>query len=483
MRPELEEIQYIEDYLLNKLSKEKKAELELRMQTDHEFAQKVEAQRILIQRVRHLSSKRSVAIAHRSYMNKQHFPFKLRGTKSFFMSIFSLSLLVIIGYLVWESDEINSETEKDPSISVFQIPISGVDVPFINQRFDADSGAVLYFPSGSMVRIAPGILCDKNGEAVHGMVELKFREFHDAADIFIAGIPMDFEHLGNEIFLESAAMSEIYAFKDNKLLKINKGKKIEIIQSSFTVSTDFNLYRFDNQQAKWMERGKDNPVDLAIEIEGGEDEAPKSQTIGNEQNQELQLDKNQELARRLNKQRILILDKGNKNEIQQRIISIEPTEDDLIKNKNTIEQEYDKVLQNIDLMEASSKTIRRAYSIEVFGLWNSDQPIATQRQMVKATFELDNKKLEVKTIYLAVSETRTILNFSKSNMEQFGYYQGSGNTILTIVEANKLAYYEKFSNLPLSVNSNQYTFKMKKYPMAIVSYEQARTVINSLFER
>jgi len=615
MRPELEELQNIEDYLLNKLNKEAMQTFELKMQNDEEFAQKVEVQRILIQRIKHLSVRQSVAQSHRNYLKKQNFSFRLNISGKFYLSIFSISIVLIVAYLVFTSDDNKFKADIESAISGFKPPIIGVDVPFSTQSFNADSGAILHFNTGSMVRVTAGTFIDENGKEVNGIVELKFREFRDVADIFIAGIPMEY----GQTYLESAAMSEVYAFKSGKPLKIKKGKTIEIIQSSYTASPSFNLYQFDKEKSIWIEKGKDTPIEQVKEIEKVKERNLKLQGLatysepvkpakenplkysftietsayefpelemyknvkfeiheddtaykpehadilwedvrlekGNKPgtykvyftrksrtvcylvrpvfigqdyekalvdykkkldeynliktqnlknikakndsiNEKIKADqkkyfadkeqkKDQEImdqkriiANEINYERLVILENSNSSSALNSILAIEPTVDELIKNKELIYREYIKVEEEL---RAKAK-IMRSYAVDGFGLWNSDRPIKEERQMVTAKFELTSDKIAINTISLVITNMRTIMSFNPSNMKEFGYYPGSGNILWTIVEGNKLVYYEKFDDLPLQANTNEYAFKMKEHPVPIETYEQARSIINGLFK-
>lgn len=112
MRPELEEIKYIEDYLLGNLTNEQKKEFEERVKNDPEFASSVNLQRIVTKRVTRLGIKHSVAIAHRKHTQRNTFLYKRRPNKNFFRSFFTLILILIVGYLVVTS---NSEKENVPA--------------------------------------------------------------------------------------------------------------------------------------------------------------------------------------------------------------------------------------------------------------------------------------------------------------------------------------------------------------------------------
>ncbi|MBN1250652.1 MAG: hypothetical protein JXR51_15010 [Bacteroidales bacterium] len=260
MRPELEETKYIEYYLLNKLSEEEKSKFELRIKNDSEFAEKVKMQELLIKRVGIISIKQSISQAHRSFLQRQKFSFSNKTFKYSFNTIITIISVVIVSYLALE---INTPKAKTTFIKIetgIFTPIKGIDVPYITDTIIAENGAVINYNSGSSVIIPSNVFIDENGDTITGKVEVKFREFKDATDIYIAGIPMNYEIDNEEFVLESASMCEIKAFKNGKAVKIKPGKNIEIMQSSYTSSNLFNLYRLNKKNRKWIKKGKDIPL-------------------------------------------------------------------------------------------------------------------------------------------------------------------------------------------------------------------------------
>jgi anti-sigma-K factor RskA len=118
MRPELEEIKYIEDYLLGNLTDEQKKEFEERLKTDAEFASSVALQKIVTKRVNRLGIKHSVALAHRKHTQRETFLFRRRPNKNFFKSFFTLILILVVGYLIFMSDSKKDNTPAAAADSI-----------------------------------------------------------------------------------------------------------------------------------------------------------------------------------------------------------------------------------------------------------------------------------------------------------------------------------------------------------------------------
>jgi len=279
MKPELIEIKYIEDFLLDRLNESEKQAFNMKMKDDIGFAHRVEMQRIVMRRVQRIALKQSVSNAHKRFLRRQKFSFENSIFKHTFNTIITLIGIMLIGYAVWVSKDTPND-DKQVKTSV-RPPIKGIDVPYKTHVIQVEKGAVLNYETGSTVIVPANAFVYENGNPVAGEIELNFREFNDATDIFIAGIPMANERYGKNMFLESAAMCEINAFKDGEAIKISLDKKIEIIQASYTENRGFSLYHLNNKTGKWIERGKDIPLDLRIipmdkQVSSDENELKKS---------------------------------------------------------------------------------------------------------------------------------------------------------------------------------------------------------------
>jgi hypothetical protein len=94
-----------------------------------------------------------------------------------------------------------------------------LDIPYEEFTINNDSAATINTKTGSVYSFTKNSLVFSNGDAVHGLVKVRIREFHDAIDIMRAGIPMRSRRNKNS-FLESSGMVEIKAYKDSTELKL-----------------------------------------------------------------------------------------------------------------------------------------------------------------------------------------------------------------------------------------------------------------------
>jgi len=101
MKPELEEIKYIEDYLLERLSEKEKTAFKEKMQKEPDFTRRVEAQRIVVRRIQQIALKQSVKKVHRSFLIKRKFSFKNNVFRHTFNIVLTIIAIALVTYVIW----------------------------------------------------------------------------------------------------------------------------------------------------------------------------------------------------------------------------------------------------------------------------------------------------------------------------------------------------------------------------------------------
>jgi len=139
-------------------------------------------------------------------------------------------------------------------------PIKGLNVPYTVFKVDAQKGGQLDFKTGSQLTVPKNAFTDANGNPVKGEVELRYREFHDAADFFVSGIPMTYDSAGLKYQFESAGMMEMLAYQNGKPVNMAPGKSIDVAMASGNSDPKFNLYKLDTVKNNWSCLGKDKVV-------------------------------------------------------------------------------------------------------------------------------------------------------------------------------------------------------------------------------
>lgn len=140
-------------------------------------------------------------------------------------------------------------------------PIKGLNIPYTSFKVNAEKGASLNFKTGSKLTVPKNAFVDENGKPVVGEVELRYREFHDAADFFVSGIPMTYDSAGVKYQFESAGMMEMLAYQNGKEVNMAPGKSINIELASEYKGTEYNLYKLDTVKNNWSCLGKDKVVE------------------------------------------------------------------------------------------------------------------------------------------------------------------------------------------------------------------------------
>jgi hypothetical protein len=140
-------------------------------------------------------------------------------------------------------------TEK--KVRYVEPPLNGFDTPYALFTVDAEKGGELHYKTGSVLRVPPHAFIGKDGKPVGGTVTLKYREFHDIADIFLSGIPMTYDSAGTQYHFESAGMMELLAFQGDQSLNVNPGNQIHVDLASKQTGDYFNVYYLDTNKRNW----------------------------------------------------------------------------------------------------------------------------------------------------------------------------------------------------------------------------------------
>jgi hypothetical protein len=174
----------------------------------------------------------------------------------------SSAVLCLFVLLMTACKEQGKKAEKTPEAATaistkpfINPPIKGADVPYEEYEVDAAKGDTLIYPTGSIILFPPNAFVDEAGKPVTGKVQVKYREFKDPIDFFLAGIPMSYDSAGVAFQFESSGMFDIRAFKDGKPVFINKANKPEVNLVSKNKSNNHSLYFLDTVQGKWINKG------------------------------------------------------------------------------------------------------------------------------------------------------------------------------------------------------------------------------------
>lgn len=185
--------------------------------------------------------------------------------KKIIQRLIAIAAIIILIFFVYkissdkpvQSQKNIAETKINSSIKP---AMKGINVPYEEFRFDATVGDTLFTKNGSIIIFPKNSLLNENGKIVTGNIEIRTREFNDAFDYSIAGIPMNYDSAGVQYKFISSAMIDIKAYQNNELLQVNPAAKPQLNLVSTNKEKNTNLYRLDTLNGKWINRGKDEVI-------------------------------------------------------------------------------------------------------------------------------------------------------------------------------------------------------------------------------
>ena len=206
-----------------------------------------------------------------------------RRTLTYISSVGAAAMIALLLYFnTGNSDMEQIVADKLAAMPYVNPPMMEMQKEFATFTLDGSAGGVYEYESGSKVTVPANAFVDESGTLVTGEVELKYREFHDAVDFFLGGIPMDYDSASIKHQLISAGMIEVQAYKNGILVELSEDKELDIELVSTTdyhPDYKFNVYKLNVDNRNWMYKGIDNiePI-LTGELKAKMDEYLNNQT-------------------------------------------------------------------------------------------------------------------------------------------------------------------------------------------------------------
>ena len=245
MRNELEEMEQIENYLLNKMTEAEKKSFEQQMESDPQLKNRIANQYLLVSGMKRLAVKESIQASEKKYFLR----------KALTKIGLGVAGLIIAAFLALQFNN-GSRIEKKPFINP---PFKGVNIPYTDYIVHPADSTNITSPSGSIIHVPKNAFLDENGKPISHDIRLRYREFRDPAEIFIAGIPMIYDSAGNHYDFESAGMFEILGFDGDKPAFIDPAKPITVELASLSDGDSFNQYFLDTVAREWKYISTDEP--------------------------------------------------------------------------------------------------------------------------------------------------------------------------------------------------------------------------------
>ncbi len=121
-------------------------------------------------------------------------------------------------------------------------------------KVEGTEGGIFEYESGSKVSVPANAFVSNNGEIVSGEVELRYKEYTDFIDFFIAGMPMKYDSASATYQLISTGMIDIQAFQNGEPVQINPKKALEVELVSninYNPIHQYRAYQADETNKNW----------------------------------------------------------------------------------------------------------------------------------------------------------------------------------------------------------------------------------------
>jgi hypothetical protein len=175
------------------------------------------------------------------------------------------SLIIFVSFSLLKNKNRNTiDSDLAISKSAIKPPMSKINVPYETFTYDAALGDTLFTKNGSIIIFPKNAVMNNKGEIVTGKIEVRSREFNDPLDYYMAGIPMTYDSAGTKYTFVSSGMIDIKAYKNNELLYVNPNAKPQLNLVSTNNEKNTNLYLLDTVTGQWINKGKDEVNDMAI---------------------------------------------------------------------------------------------------------------------------------------------------------------------------------------------------------------------------
>lgn len=138
-----------------------------------------------------------------------------------------------------------------------QPPIPQADIPMQTFELNNSRDTTLRLPSGTEVHVPARALLLNGKPAECAKLQMSVREMKTVDEVFLSGIPMQYDSAGTQYTFETAGMMQIEARCDGRALSIDPQRPLTIAMTSPSADTKFNLYQLDTNQRAWAYKGKD----------------------------------------------------------------------------------------------------------------------------------------------------------------------------------------------------------------------------------
>lgn len=262
MRPELNEIQYIEFYLQGKLDSAQRLEFEKKMLSDPAFKEKVELQQQLMQGVENRALRNNIAKAYSKFKFKKNLKWGIGG---------AMIVVIIATFLVILSGVEGQSRDAESNSIIYDLSpeqLAGNSLESQYFEIDGSRDTVILSEDGILFAIEAGTFIDSEGNPVDGKIQVAVKEALKVDDILSSGLST-VTTSGEQ--LETGGMFSINARTNNNPLGIDPEKGIYTQVPTEEVKPGMQLWKGKYQkdgQLLWEEPKELEkfliPVDMSL---------------------------------------------------------------------------------------------------------------------------------------------------------------------------------------------------------------------------
>ena len=153
--------------------------------------------------------------------------------------------------------------ESDSPVTDSHEPKRAIAPPFpelLNPEkhaIDNSTDTMIISKKGSKIFIPANAFVSKDGKPVSGKVKLKWEEYQNPVEVWLSGIPMEYDSSGTQYTFQTAGMFSIKASAEKEPLLLADNKNIDIVLQS-EQDGRFNIYYYDTLENAWNFLNRDN---------------------------------------------------------------------------------------------------------------------------------------------------------------------------------------------------------------------------------
>ncbi|MFK7948689.1 MAG: hypothetical protein AB8G11_13945 [Saprospiraceae bacterium] len=178
----------------------------------------------------------------------------------------SFALVVMVTFAIQQTffKSNNVEQIARPFINP---PIKTVQKSFATFEVEAQKGGEFVMEDGTKIFVPKDAFTNTSGAMIMGTVILKYRKYQDIEEIFLSGIPMQYDSANVRFDMASVGMMELAGVYKNEIIEIrpNKSLTVELVaQTDLDKIQDYNVYQLDTIAKNWKYVALD---DLTIDLD------------------------------------------------------------------------------------------------------------------------------------------------------------------------------------------------------------------------